>query len=45
MQAAPAATAVARRKPLYTHLYFQVITAIVIGVLLGYFYPHVAEQM
>ena len=45
MQAAPAATAVAPRKPLYTHLYFQVITAIIIGVLLGYFYPHVAEQM
>jgi aerobic C4-dicarboxylate transport protein len=45
MQTAPSATAVAPRKPLYTHLYFQVITAIVIGVLLGYFYPHVAEQM
>jgi aerobic C4-dicarboxylate transport protein len=45
MQAAPAVTAVALRKPLYTHLYFQVITAIVIGVLLGYFYPHIAEQM
>jgi aerobic C4-dicarboxylate transport protein len=26
-------------KPFYTSLYFQVITAIVIGVLLGHFYP------
>jgi aerobic C4-dicarboxylate transport protein len=32
-------------KPLYTHLYFQVLTAIVIGVLLGYFYPKLGEQM
>jgi aerobic C4-dicarboxylate transport protein len=36
---------VAPRKPLYAHLYFQVVTAIIIGVLLGYFYPQVAEQM
>ena len=27
----------ARAKPLYRSLYFQVITAIVIGVLLGHF--------
>ena len=33
------------RKPLYTHLYVQVLTAIVIGVLLGYFYPHLGEAM
>ena len=26
------------KKPLYRSLYFQVITAIVIGVLLGHFY-------
>lgn len=26
-------------KPFYYHLYFQVIIAIVVGVLLGYFYP------
>ena len=47
MQASTAATAAiaAPRKPIYTHLYFQVLTAIVIGVLLGYFYPQVAEQM
>ena len=27
------------RKPLYTHLYFQVVCAILIGILLGHFYP------
>ncbi|HEY4958578.1 MAG TPA: dicarboxylate/amino acid:cation symporter [Caldimonas sp.] len=32
-------------KPLYRSLYFQVITAIVIGVLLGYFYPQTGEAM
>ena len=26
-------------KPLYTHLYFQVLVAIAIGVLLGFFFP------
>ena len=33
------------RKPLYKSLYFQVICAIVIGVLLGYFYPSTGESM
>jgi len=33
------------RKPLYSHLYAQVLTAITIGILLGHFYPHVGEQM
>lgn len=28
-----------QRRPIYTHLYFQVLVAIVIGVLLGYFHP------
>lgn len=32
-------------KPFYRSLYFQVITAIVIGVLLGHFYPSVGESM
>jgi len=32
-------------KPLYRSLYFQVITAIVVGVLLGHFYPHTGEAM
>lgn len=33
------------RKPLYKHLYFQVISAIIFGILLGYFYPSLGEQM
>ena len=33
------------RKPLYKSLYLQVITAIVIGVLLGHFYPSTGEAM
>src|SRR5438046_1947460 len=32
-------------KPIYKSLYFQVITAIVIGVLLGHFYPQSGEAM
>ena len=32
-------------RPLYKSLYFQVITAIVIGVLLGHFYPQTGEAM
>ncbi|MCP8941030.1 dicarboxylate/amino acid:cation symporter [Alsobacter sp. SYSU M60028] len=35
----------AGRKPIWTHLYFQVLTAIVIGILLGHFYPHTGEAM
>ena len=45
MQASTATTAAAPRKPFYTHLYAQVLTAIVFGVLLGYFYPQLGEQM
>lgn len=33
------------RKPFYQSLYLQVITAIVIGVLLGHFWPSTAEAM
>ena len=33
------------KKPLYKSLYAQVIFAVVVGVLLGHFYPHVGEQM
>ncbi len=33
------------RKPLYRHLYFQVVCAIVVGVLLGHFYPQLGEGM
>ncbi|NUA28517.1 dicarboxylate/amino acid:cation symporter [Cupriavidus basilensis] len=32
-------------KPLYRSLYFQVITAIVIGVILGHFHPQAGEAM
>lgn len=32
-------------KPFYRSLYFQVITAIIIGVLLGHFFPHTGEAM
>jgi aerobic C4-dicarboxylate transport protein len=35
----------AKPKHFYQSLYLQVITAIIIGVLLGYFYPHVGETM
>ena len=33
------------RRPLYKSLYAQVITAIIIGVILGHFWPHVGESM
>ena len=32
-------------KPFYKSLYLQVIVAIVLGVLLGHFYPHTGEAM
>ena len=32
-------------KPFYRSLYFQVITAIIIGVLLGHFWPATGEAM
>ena len=35
----------AHRRPWYRHLYAQVLCAILLGVLLGYFYPGVATQM
>jgi aerobic C4-dicarboxylate transport protein len=35
----------AAHKPLYKSLYFQVIVAIVIGVLVGFFAPHWGEAM
>ena len=30
---------------LFKSLYFQVLTAIAIGILLGHFYPEIGEQM
>jgi aerobic C4-dicarboxylate transport protein len=38
-------TPLAHRKPIYAHLYVQVLTAIVIGVVLGFAYPDLAKQM
>src|SRR2546430_12810020 len=35
----------AHQKPLYRSLYFQVIVAIVLGVLLGYFFPDTGTAM
>src|SRR5512133_1384589 len=35
----------ASRKPFYTSLYLQVITAIILGVLLGHFFPQTGEAM
>ena len=34
-----------QRKPLYKSLYLQVLCAIIIGVLLGHFYPHTGAAM
>ena len=34
-----------KRTPIYKVLYFQVICAILIGVLLGHFMPHIGEMM
>jgi aerobic C4-dicarboxylate transport protein len=33
------------RKRLYSHLYFQVVCAILIGIVLGHFYPALAVKM
>src|ERR1044072_6723395 len=33
------------KKPLYRSLYFQVLVAIVLGVLLGHFYPETGAAM
>src|SRR6201988_4622268 len=32
-------------RPFFKSLYFQVLTAIILGVLLGHFYPQLGEQM
>ncbi|MFN4204847.1 MAG: dicarboxylate/amino acid:cation symporter [Agrobacterium albertimagni] len=41
----PAEHAPERRQPFYKHLYVQVLTAIVAGILLGHFYPDVGAQL
>ena len=38
-------TPLPQRKPIYQHLYVQVIAAIVLGVILGHFSPSLGEQM
>jgi aerobic C4-dicarboxylate transport protein len=38
-------TAQAHRKPIYAHLYVQVLAAILVGVILGFTYPDLAKQM
>jgi aerobic C4-dicarboxylate transport protein len=40
-----ASAATAPHKKIYHHLYFQVLCAIVLGVLLGYFYPQLGESL
>ena len=35
----------APKRPLYKSLYIQVLTAVVLGILLGQFYPQLGEQM
>src|SRR5215471_346194 len=45
MEMARSTTGDIPHKPFYTHLYVQVLTAIVIGVLLGHFYPQLGEAM
>src|SRR5213079_3671791 len=45
MEASRATSVAEPHKPFYTHLYVQVLTAIVLGVLLGHFYPQLGEQM
>ena len=40
-----ASAATAPHKKIYHHLYFQVLCAIVIGVLVGYFYPQFGESL
>jgi aerobic C4-dicarboxylate transport protein len=43
--ATTAGLAPVRRKPWYRHLYAQVLCAIALGVLLGYFHPSLGAQM
>ena len=35
----------AHHRPWYRHLYVQVLGAIVLGILLGHFYPSLGAQM
>src|SRR5215213_7787747 len=43
--AAPPTTGTIRKLPLYRSLYVQVVFAVIVGVLLGYFYPALGAEM
>lgn len=45
MQSGQDRTVTGKPRPFYTHLYFQVLAAIILGVLLGYAYPATGEAM
>ena len=45
VQIATAQVSTTQHRPFFKSLYFQVLTAIVLGVLLGHFYPELGEQM
>jgi len=45
MQAGQDRTVIGKPRPFYTHLYVQVLAAIILGVLLGYAYPATGEAM
>jgi aerobic C4-dicarboxylate transport protein len=45
IEAAATADTIPRHKPFFRSLYFQVLLAILAGVLLGHYYPHLGEQM
>ncbi|WP_269456306.1 dicarboxylate/amino acid:cation symporter [Rhizobium quercicola] len=45
MHAIPEPMAPQSKLPFYRHLYFQVLTAIIAGILLGHFYPQLGTQL
>jgi aerobic C4-dicarboxylate transport protein len=45
MHAAPEMAVDQPKLPFYRHLYFQVLTAIIAGILLGHFYPQLGTQL
>jgi aerobic C4-dicarboxylate transport protein len=45
MHAIPEPMEAQPKLPFYRHLYFQVLTAIVAGILLGHFYPQLGTQL
>ena len=45
MHSSMSTTSFPKKLPLYRSLYFQVVCAVIAGVLLGYFYPKLGESM